>query len=115
MSFFSDNFTPSANLIINITQGNPGTVTTFTPHGYSSGLVVRLIVPKNCGMTQLDQQLCSVTYVNPTSFTIDIDTSSFDAFGYSSLVAFSQVIPVGEPANTLLQAEVNAKNIVPEF
>lgn len=114
VTFFDNHFVPSSNLIIAISQSNPATVLTYTPHGFNSGLIVRIIVPKNCGMTQLDQKDFQITVTGANSFTIPVDTSLFDVFAYSSLVAFAQVIPIGEPADTLINAETNANNIIPE-
>ena len=115
VTFFDNHFIPSSNLIISITQSNPAVIQTYTPHGFKDGLVVRVLVPSNCGMTQLDQMVCEIRVVGPTTFAIPVNTTNFDVFAYSSLLAFAQVIPIGEPTNTLDSAEANANNITPEF
>ena len=85
------------------------------PHGYDNGLIVRLNVPRNCGMPQITGQLGEITVIAPDSFSFPVDASNFDLFAYTSADQEAQVIPVGEPANSLTQAELNAKNITPEL
>lgn len=115
MTFFQDNFTPYSKVIISISNTSPAVVTTYGDHGYDDGLVVRLVVPKNCGMQQITGQIFEITKVADDSFSIPVDASNFDSFAYASLDQIAQVVPVGENPFSLTQAEKNAKNITPEF
>ncbi len=91
---------------------NPGN------HNYSTGLITRLYVPDGFGMTQANELQGIVTKVNATQFTIDIDTTNFDAFVVPDFQpgAFgtpAQVVPVGEINSILTQATQNVLNGVP--
>ena len=114
MTFFSNNFIPHACVITNISNTNPAVVTTYTPHELSDGYIVRLVVPKNCGMYQINGQLGKIKSLGTNSFSISIDASNFDSFAYTSIVQIAQVIPVGCDTTELLQPEENANNITPE-
>lgn len=101
---------PQARIIINITQANPGVVTTSQSHGYLDGLYVRLDLSPNpsiFGMTQVNQKVYLITVIDTTSFSIGEDTSSFDAFIPLTDPQSPQAIPVGEIASTLDNAERN--------
>jgi hypothetical protein len=115
MSYFQDNFVPSANVITAISNTSPAVIVTLTSHGYDDGLYIRVIVPKNCGMQQINGQVGVITVITPISFSISINALNFDSFAYTSIDQIAQVIPVGEESDSLAQAERNAKNITPEY
>lgn len=115
MAFFQENFTPYSNVIVSISKTNPAGVITLTDHGYDTGLFVRLNVPENCGMQQIQGQIGEIVVNGVNSFLFPVDASNFDSFAYSSIAQLAQVIPVSENANSLKQATKNAKNITPEF
>lgn len=115
MSYFQDNFVPSANVITAISNTSPAVVVTLTSHGYDDGLYVRLIVPKNCGMQQINGQVDKIMVLAPAIFSFPVDASNFDSFAYTSIDQIAQVIPVGEEADSLTQAARNANNITPEY
>lgn len=101
---------PQARIITNITQANPGVVTTSQPHGYLDGLYVRIDMaptPSLFGMTQVAGNVYLITVLDTTSFSIDADTSSYDAFVYVTNPQSAQSIPVGEVATTLKNLERN--------
>lgn len=114
MSFPQQNFTPAAQIITSITQADPGVVTTQNPHHYSDGLYVRLVIPKEDGMEEANNQTYLITVLSPTTFSLNTNTSNFTSFAPISLQQSAQVIPGGEVALTLLNAERNAYNIIPE-
>lgn len=102
-------------LIASITQSNPATVTTTFAHLYISGTIVRLDIPLADGMQQANQFVGPITVTGPTTFTIPLDTTMFDAFSIpvsaSPLINIcAQVVPVGE-VNEQLTAAV--KNTLP--
>ena len=115
MSFFQNNFTPYSNVVVSISNNNPANVVTMGPHSYDDGLLVRLNVPKNCGMQQINGLQAEIAITAPDSFDFLVDASNFDLFAYTSADQEAQVIPVGEQADSLTQAEINAKNITPEY
>lgn len=101
---------PQSRIINDITRANPGVVTTTAPHGYFDDLFVRIELgpnPYNFGMYQIANQVCRITVIDSTSFSIGIDTSGYDAFVYSTNPQSPQCIPGGEEASTLANAEHN--------
>jgi len=93
-------------LISAITRGYPAEVTTTFDHDYVDGMIVRLYIPQGDGMQQLDRQVAEITVTGSTTFTIPVDTTSFDAFaipGSPSRHTFTcaQVVPVGQSTNAL--------------
>jgi hypothetical protein len=111
---FSDYFIPYGAIITNITNTAPAVITTASPLSCDDGYIVRLVIPKNCGMQQMNNQTGKVTKLAPTIFSIPVDASNFDSFAYTSLDQVAQVVPVGVDSVSVAQAEVNAKNITPE-
>src|SRR5665213_958365 len=73
-------FAPAGNDITAITNANPASVTTFTPHGYFNGAVVRLYIPYNFGMQQINFMKGIITVTGVSTFNIAIDTTLMDAF-----------------------------------
>ena len=113
---FTDGFTPNGSVILNITNANPGVVTTNTPNGYKQGLYVRLLIPTNLGMQQVNNQVYLITVLTAQSFSINVDTTNYDLFNIAGPTQqVAQVIPVGEVALTLINAVVNNDNIIPEL
>jgi len=113
-SFKSPVYQPAMRVIANITNAFPAVVTTTINNQYISGTIVRLIVPTGFGMTQANQLTGSILVLTPTTFAVDIDTTTFDVFtlpssfppGYND----AQVIPIGED-NDILTAATN--NVLP--
>jgi hypothetical protein len=104
-------FKPARKNIASITNANPALVTTTTNHEYSTGTIVRLVIPEKKGMQGAHQQTGKIVVVTPTSFTIDIDTTQMDPFvavdpvGISPLLdVCAQVNPVGESSEMLSAA-----------
>jgi hypothetical protein len=103
-------YRPQLLVITAITQASPAVVTTNIPHNYLTGTVVRLWIPLEAGMQQLaNQEQWFITVLSPTTFSMPVDTSSFDAFvapaGASQQCA--QVFPVGEDTFMLTMASTN--------
>jgi len=114
-------FKPWQNVIEGISRSNPAVVGMVRPHGYSDGLVVRLIVPKQCGMPQLNNKTFDITVRNPFDFSIPVDTRAFDPFVTinPALIAtypyLAQALPTGDTNLSPTQAMVNNNNIIPEL
>lgn len=110
-------FKPAMRVILSITNSFPAVVTTTidgtTPanNDYITGTIVRLDIPTGFGMTQANQLTGTITVITPTTFSIDIDTTHFDAFATPARWPFSsqkaQVIPVGEINSILTASTVN--------
>ena len=88
---------PAHNVITNITNAKPAVVTTATDHNYVDGMVVRLVIAAGYGMPQANRLMGIITIINPTSFSITIDTTSFDPYVIPSpALQTSQTIGVGD-------------------
>lgn len=114
-------FTPWQNVIESATQANPAVITTVRDHGYSNGLIVRFFVPKQCGMSQLHNQVFPITVINATSFSVPVDSRAFDPFItinpaiIETYRYLAQVLPSAEVGPGLTQATSNNNNMTPEL
>ena len=111
----SPGFKPAYRLITAITRANPAEVTTSVDHGYTSGTVVRLMIPKACGMQQADKMTGEIYVTGVATFTIDIDTATFDPFAIPVAIdphidICAQVVPIGEDNSMLSEA---VRNVLP--
>ena len=104
-------FYPGMRVVTVITKAFPASITTSFAHGYSSGLVVRLVIPLGFGMQQANDLFGSITVTASTTFTIDVDTRYFDTFVVPvtppASLQYAQAVPVGEINSTVYQATVN--------
>jgi Ubiquitin-activating enzyme E1 FCCH domain/Baseplate J-like protein len=64
--------------VTNITQHNPGVVTTNHNHDYSTGQVVTMT--QIVGMTPLNGLAVTITVTGPKTFSIGVDTTGFPAY-----------------------------------
>jgi hypothetical protein len=108
-------FQPAMRLIASITNANPAIVTTTFANQYETGLIVRLDLPPAVGMQQADGATGTITVIDDTSFSIDIDTTGFDVFSIPMSPGpfdntCAQVVPIGEVNEQLNQA---TRNILP--
>jgi len=101
---------PAVRIIEAITQSFPAVVTTSFAHGYGVGMIVRLKIPPDFGMTQANKLDGTILAVTDTTFDIDINTINFDAFVIppnqvtlliDAQAQDAQVVPIGE-VNELL-------------
>jgi hypothetical protein len=108
-------FQPSMRIISAITQSNPASVTTTFAHQYLNGCIVRLDLPDAVGMQQLNQMFGPITVTGSTTFTLPIDTTSFEAFAIPvdplpQVNTCAMVVPIGEQASNLDSA---VQNVLP--
>ena len=105
---------PRDRYITNITQANPAVVTMSVAHDFQVGEKVRILVPPEFGMVEMNGLLGTITAVahsaTVNSITLDIDSSGFTAWGWNQVpstpssaraalgINFAQVVPVGEAA-----------------
>lgn len=95
--------TPSSLLVVGITQSLPMviTITIGNPASdaitYIVGMAVKLTVPISYGMFQANNLVGTITAINGMQFTLNIDSSQFDAFSIPASDATSQasIAPFG--------------------
>ncbi len=79
--FNSGTYTPAINNLDAVTQANPALVTTEDDHNYVVNQQVQFFIPPQWGMRQLNTlKGYVVTIPTTTTFTVNINTSQFDAF-----------------------------------
>jgi len=116
----SNYFVPGNKTILNMASIGRLTVFLTDVHGYSTGLIVRFIIPKSSGIQQLNNQLAKIFVVTPTIFAIILNSTNFDPFianigPRSSWKFVPQVIPVGDDGTGFEDASLNNNNIIPEI
>lgn len=105
-------YQPAMRIIAAITNNYPAQVTTTFAHNYQTGEVLRLNIPTGFGMVQANHTYGSIIVISPISFTIDIDTTTFDPFAIPPInpghfYTQAQVTPIGEQNNMLTAAARN--------
>ncbi|CAB4126524.1 hypothetical protein UFOVP80_23 [uncultured Caudovirales phage] len=77
----SGTYTPATINITGITNANPASITTAIAHSFVIGQEVQFFIPPQWGITQLNNQSGYVLSIpTSTSFTVDIDTSTYNVF-----------------------------------
>jgi hypothetical protein len=104
-------YQPSMRLLNTITLGLITSFETSQPHLYQTGLTVRVVIPRYFGQEQLNGYVAPITVTSPTTFTMDLNSSTFNPaeappnpYMYNS---FPHVVPVGEVNSQLSQATHN--------
>lgn len=104
-------FQKAMRIISAITNANPAAVTTTFNHQYVTGMIVRLNIPNGFGMVQANQLYGAIVVTGDTTFTIDIDTTTFDVFAAPSSFPlnyqYAQCTPIGEISPLLSAATQN--------
>lgn len=113
-------FVPQRSAISTITNSTHCTVVTETPHGLTTGAVVRLTVPKNYGMDELNNRVFSIIVFSPTIFNIQttqtpfpeyVDSTFFNPFVIPAQPSYTaQVLPVGSGPTPVLEPEYALTN-----
>lgn len=98
-------FSPPRVAISSITQANPCVIATSSNHNLSTGQIVRIHVPQNYGMVNLNNKTFSVTVLSTSTFSIqyiqipplvNVDSTNYPAFTVPSNPRFTaEVISVG--------------------
>jgi hypothetical protein len=88
-------YIPKRRLLQNVTVEQKPTVTTTEDHEYNVGDIVRIIVPLLYGM-DIDHKVAKVlTVPASTTFTMDLDTTSQNAFtAPAAPYTPAQVVPI---------------------
>jgi hypothetical protein len=112
-------FYPRRRVITNITQAANAQVSTSIAHGLTPGQEVRFKIPNQSGMTQLNPSLSNnyfpantsvpaivMTVVDDYNFTININTTAYNAFTFPTIAQepcdIPTVTPFGEDTATAL-------------
>jgi hypothetical protein len=107
-------YQPAMRIISNITNEFPAVVTTTFSHQYISGTIIRLVIPLGYGMTQANQLFGEIVVTGATTFSIPIDTTTFDPFitpsTFPENTQYPQSIPFAEN-NGMLKAAT--QNVLP--
>ena len=113
-------FSPARVAISAITQANPCVVSTASAHNLTTGQVVRIHVPTNYGMVQLNQNLYHITVLSPTSFSlqytqvppaINVNSIDYPAFPIPSNPRFTaEVLAVGSGSTQIINTQVQIQN-----
>ena len=92
------NYNPSQFFISAITLGQTTIITTTENMNFPIGQLVRLIIPKGYGCTQLNEQIGYVISLPATNqVEVNIDSSmNIDSFISVSLSQQPQIVPVGD-------------------
>lgn len=102
---FQPQFYPRRRQISAITAATNAVITMTVTHGFTAGQAVRLKVPAEFGMVEMDNLIGNITAVSTANntITVDINSSAFTAFSFplTAGVPFvmAEVIPVGQTAN----------------
>jgi hypothetical protein len=101
-------FYPRSRTITAISQAASAVIQLSVTHGYTVGQKVRILVSADYGMTEINNQLATITAISTANntITVNIDTTGYTAFAYptSAIAALGvtqpQIVPVGEAAVT---------------
>jgi hypothetical protein len=108
-------FQPAMRIISAITNANPVSITTTFAHQYLDGYIVRLKIPLGYGMQLLNDAYTPITVTSPTTFTMDINTTTFEPFVVPPLnpghnYTGAQVVPIGNVNSSIYLA---TRNVLP--
>lgn len=107
-------FTPSLATIVGITRSTRTIIRTAFPHTFLEGESIRVLIPEQYGMQQLNNRVVDIIRINPafpTFIGTDVDSTSFDEFIVpANPTQSAQVVPVGENALMLTGA---TRNVLP--
>lgn len=102
---------PRRRFISDISAVANAVVTCSADHGFTVGQEIRMNIPSEFGMTEMDGLLATITAVTASTFTTDIDASAFTAFKFPlpAIVpfTFAQAVPVGQNTAQSLSSSVD--------
>lgn len=98
-------YVPDRSPIVNITNAVPAVVTTGVDHGLTTGQVVRIHVPRNYGMYELNQLALSISVLSSTTFSlqyrqipndVNVNSTNYNAFVIPNNPQFTaEVLAIG--------------------
>jgi len=104
-------YQPAVRDIVSISQEENALVVTSFDNGYISGTIVRIDVPLEYGMQQINHLTGTISVIDAISFHINIDTRTFSPFIVPiAPTQVAQVVPIGEEAYMF---DAALKNVLP--
>ncbi len=113
---FDPIYYPRRRFITKISKASLAVVTLSVTHGYKVGQLVRMVVPSEFGMVEMDGLQATIVAINTTTttgntITLDVDSSAFTTFAYPLAASYpftsAQVVPMGEDTAEALYAGVD--------
>lgn len=113
---FDPLYYPRRRIISKITQATSAVITMTVTHGYKVGQTIRLSVPDDFGMIEMDGLVGTITAIDTTTttgntITVNIDSSAFTAFAWpltgAPYTTPAEVVPVGEDTAQALTSGVD--------
>jgi len=93
-------YQPSRFVIAAIDIGPTTKITTSLDHNYVIGQQVRLLIPANCGIAELNEQSGYVLTVPATNqVVLNISTIGFNAFVSATGICQPQILALGDISN----------------
>lgn len=114
-------FAPYVVNISNITQANPAVVTTNSNHNLKTGQVIRMRIPKNYGMVELNNLSLQITVASATSFSlqysqsnplgkINVDSIKFNQFINAGMGTPATITPIGSSSTPISNTQWQIQN-----
>jgi len=95
---YQNNNMPQVRYIINVTQAASAVITMSVTHGYSVGQRIKIVMPEEYDMVEINNKYVTVTAVDTANntITVDIDSTGFTAFDFpvDAALPFSPAITV---------------------
>lgn len=91
---------PQLAYINDITNAQQAVVSFTDDHDFTLGEIVSFRVTRAFGTFQINNMIGTVLDSTDTTITVDIDTTSWDAFDYSSLDSAGSTPPVCVPSSS---------------
>lgn len=108
---FDPIYYPRRRFITKITQAAQAVVTLSVTHQYTVGQQIRMVIPAEFGMQQMNGLLATVVAVDlvNNTVTLNVNSTGFNAFAFPTSViaaagvSFAEAVPVGEAATAPFQ------------
>lgn len=110
--YFSGTYIPFGCNITAIARGETTTVTTSVNHGFVVGNQVQFVIPKQWGISQLNNKTGYVLATTSNTITVNINSLFYDAFVTPvvvppAVIDNAQVMPIGDANTGYVTANVN--------
>ena len=111
-------FTPGYNTVTSITKAIPAVVTTGSDHNLTTGQIIRLRIPKNYGMPEVNNKLFIISVLGTTTFSLqyrhvpfeDVDSRDYTAFTNVGTGTPAQMVAVGSGPTPVTGPEALVRN-----
>ena len=105
-------FQPAMRIVTGITNADPVVVTTNPDHDYVDGIIVRLYVPNNYGMRQINNYVGPITVLSANTFSMDLNTTEYDSFLVPASPPYYRFTALVVPIGNLLDVyNVGVRNV----